>query len=122
MISKVTVEAEGVLAPLASLPGVSFVALMDREGFVIDWAGWIPRDPEVVAALASCLLQSSEGIGRELGQGALQSMVCEFDEGLVLVMGANSPSRLAVMLRDPAALEAARRLARQVLPALLGAP
>ena len=116
-----TADPQALLAALAALPGVSFAALMDREGFVIEWAGEMALEAEVVAALASGMMESSEGIGRELGQGALQSMICEYDEGLVLLMGADSTSRLAVILRDPAALEAARRCAKQVAPALLRA-
>ena len=48
-------------------------------------------------------------------------MICEYDEGLVLLMGMDCASRLAVVLRDPTALEAARRRAQQVAPALLRA-
>ena len=106
------------LDQLASLPGVSFAALMDREGFVIDRSGDIAQDAEAVAALASCLLESSEGIGRELGQGRLRCSICEFDEGLVLAMGAGAPSRLVVVLHDVAALDAARRSASHVFAAL----
>lgn len=114
-------DPQALLTTLAELPGVSFAALTDREGFVIEWAGGTALDPEVVAALVSSLGESSEGIGRELGQGALQNMICEYDEGLVLLMSADSTSRLVVVLRDPSALEAARRCAKRVAPALLQA-
>ena len=116
-----TADPEALLAALAALPGVSFVALMDREGFVIERAGEMALDAEVVAALASSMMDSSGAVGRELRQGALQNMICEYDEGLVLLMGTDSASRLAVVLRDPAALETARRYAKQVAPALLRA-
>ena len=113
-----TADPQALLAALAALPGVSFVALMDREGFVIERAGEMALDAEVVAALASSMVESSGAVGRELGQGTLQNMICEYDEGLVLLMGADSASRLAVVLHDPTALEAARRCAKQVAPAL----
>jgi CheY-like chemotaxis protein len=114
-------DPRALLTTLAELPGVSFAALTDREGFVIEWAGGTALDPEVVAALVSSLGESSEGTGRELGQGALQNMICEYDGGLVLLMDAGSTSRLTVVLRDPSALDAARRCAKQVAPALLQA-
>jgi CheY-like chemotaxis protein/predicted regulator of Ras-like GTPase activity (Roadblock/LC7/MglB family) len=114
-------DPQALLTTLAELPGVSFAALTDREGFVIEWAGGTALDPEMVAALVSSVGESSEGVGRELGQGALQNMICEYDEGLVLLMDAGSTSRLAVVLREPSALEAARRCAKQMAPALLQA-
>jgi CheY-like chemotaxis protein len=116
--AEVPPDAEALLATLAARPGVSFAALVDHEGFLIDWAGEMAPAPEVVAALASCLAESSEGIGRELGQGALQNMIFEYNEGLVLLMGAGHASRLAVVLRDPATLEAIRAYVRHVVPAL----
>ncbi len=103
---------------ITSVPGVSFAVAMDRGGFTIEWAGEEGLGAEDVAALASSLLESSEGIGREFGQGAVRSIMCEFDDGLVLVMGADSSTRLAVVLRDPAALDPVRRCATQVMPAL----
>lgn len=112
------VETKDALAHLASLPGVSFAALMDCEGFLIDHAGHIAADAEAVSALASSLLESSEKMGRELGQRSLRYSICEFDEGLVLAMGTSAPSRLVVVLHDVTALDAARRSARDMLAAL----
>ncbi len=112
------VDTKDALDQLASLPGVSFAALMDREGFLVDHAGPLALDAEAVGALAACLLESSEKMGRELGQRSLRCSICEFDEGLVLAMGASAPSRLVVVLHDVTALDAARRSARDVLAAL----
>jgi predicted regulator of Ras-like GTPase activity (Roadblock/LC7/MglB family) len=111
-------DARSLLAAVTSVPGASFAVAMDRGGFVIEWTGETRLDAEDVAALGSCLLENSEGIGREFGQGAVRSMICEFDDGLVLVMGVDSATRLAVVLRDPAALDAVRRCAAQIMPAL----
>jgi CheY-like chemotaxis protein len=119
-------ELDGVTDPRAALraltgiTGVTFAALVDREGFLIDWAGDAPLDPDMVAALASSLAESSDGIGRELGQGTLQTMIFEYDERLVIVSGVDSASRFAVVLRDFSALDAVRRALRQVALAPLG--
>src|SRR5207249_8594648 len=60
------------LQALADTPGVRFVVLADREGFLIETAGELAPDAdEVAGALASCLAEASDGIGRELGQGPL---------------------------------------------------
>ena len=114
----VVVDTKDALDQLSSLPGVSFVALMDREGFLMDCAGRLAGDAEAVTAMASCLLETSEGIGRELGHGALRCTLSEFDDGLVLAMGAAASSRLVVVLHDLAALDAARRSARDVVATL----
>src|SRR5262247_2591260 len=91
---------------------------MDQEGFVMDSAGRLTADAEAVAAMASCLLETSEGIGRELGHGTLRCTLAEFDDGLVLAMGAAAPSRLVVVLHEVAALDAVRRSARDLTAAL----
>lgn len=91
---------------------------MDRGGFVIEWAGEAGLDAEAVAAVASSLLESSGRIGCELGQGAVRNVICEFDEGVMLIMGANVTTRLAVVLRDPAAMDAVRGRAMQAMSAL----
>jgi predicted regulator of Ras-like GTPase activity (Roadblock/LC7/MglB family) len=116
----VATDTKDALDQLASLPGVSFVALMDRdrEGFLMDCAGRLAGDAEALSAMASCLLETSEGIGRELRHGALRCTISEFDDGLVLAMGAAASSRLIVVLHDVAALDAVRRSARDVVAAL----
>jgi predicted regulator of Ras-like GTPase activity (Roadblock/LC7/MglB family) len=114
----VAVDTKDALDQLSSLPGVSFVALMDQEGFLMDSAGRLAADAEAVAAMASCLLETSEGIGRELGHATLRCTLAEFDDGLVLAMGAAASSRLVIVLHDVAALDAVRRSARDVIAAL----
>ena len=111
-------QARELLEAVASIPGVSVAVAMDRGGFVVERAGEMGLDAEDVAASASSLLESSGRIGRDLAQGALRNVMCEFDGGLVLVMGANVTTRLAVVLRNPEAVDAVRDRALQVMPAL----
>lgn len=59
----------GPLDAFVAVPGVRFAALVDREGFLIEHAGDATLPVEVATALASCLAESSEGLGRELGRG-----------------------------------------------------
>jgi CheY-like chemotaxis protein len=106
---------------VARIPGVTLAAIIDREGFLIDWAGDTSVDPAELAALASCLAESSEAIGRELGQGALQTMIFEYDEGLMLLASADSASRVAVVVRDPTALDAVRHCVKRAVPVALQA-
>jgi len=115
---ELTFDTKAALDQLSSQPGVQFVALMDREGFLMDSAGRLAGDAEAVAAMASCLLETSEGIGRELGHGTLRSLLSEFDDGLVLAMGSPESSRLVVVLHDVAGLDAVCRSARDVVATL----
>ena len=111
-------DAGSLLEAVTSIPSVSVALVMDRDGFVIEWAGEMRVDAEDVAAVASSLLESCGRIGRDLGQGAVRNVICEFDEGVMLVIGAHVTTRLAVVLRDPAAIDAVRSRVMQVMPAL----
>src|SRR5439155_5071499 len=56
------------LEGLAAIPGVRFVVLTDREGFLIETAGDLTPDAdEVTAARASVVAGASNGIGLQLG-------------------------------------------------------
>ena len=107
------------LGQLAATPGVRLAALVDREGFLIEAAGEIGIGAEYAGALAACLTESSEAIGREMEQGALSSMLLDYEGGLVLLRGAGPSAILAVVLRDPTALGKFRHYAETSLPDLL---
>lgn len=106
------------LTALAEAPGVSFVALADREGFLIECAGAAVPEVEVAGALAACLSESSEGIGRELAQGGLQGMILEYERGTLLLYGVGRTALLAVLVIDPAALGKVRYFVKKSLPGI----
>jgi len=114
-------DLKTLLGKLAALPGVALSVLVDRDGFLIESAGEVALETEVAAALASCLAESSEGIGRELGQGKFQSLILEYEYGVVVLNSVDPTAMLAVLLRDPAVLGKARYYVKRLLPALLGA-
>ncbi|HEV8437030.1 MAG TPA: response regulator [Methylomirabilota bacterium] len=114
-------DLKTVLAKLAALPGVSLSVIVDRDGFLIESAGEMLLEAEVAGALASCLAESSEGIGRELGQGKFQGMILEYEAGLVILNGVDPTTMLAVVLRDAAALGKVRYYVKKALPELAGA-
>jgi predicted regulator of Ras-like GTPase activity (Roadblock/LC7/MglB family) len=111
-------DTRSSLAALASMAGVSLALLMDRDGFVIEWAGEMDVDVEDVAAVASSLLESSGRIGRDLEQGPVRSVICEFEGATLLVMARQPGARLAMVLGDGSAVQAVRDRAMQVMPAL----
>ena len=112
-------DLKAILGQLAGMPGVRLAALVDREGFLIEAAGEIGVDAEIAGALAACLAESSEGIGREMGQGALSSMILDYEAGMVLLHGAGPSAILAVVLRDPTALGKIRYYVKRALPGML---
>jgi CheY-like chemotaxis protein len=117
------------LGRLADLPGVALGVLVDRDGFLIECAGDLALEAEVVGAVVSRLSVSSDEIGRELGRGALRSVIFEYEDALVLLSDVGADARLAVIFRDPTSLgmvrdvvkEIAQAWARHEIPAVIGA-
>jgi predicted regulator of Ras-like GTPase activity (Roadblock/LC7/MglB family) len=110
------------LQALADTPGVRFVVLTDREGFLIETAGDLtPELDEVTGALASCLAESSDGIGRELGQGQLVGTILEYESGVLLLHGVGPSALLAVLVGDQGALGKVRYYVRKTVPELVRA-
>jgi CheY-like chemotaxis protein len=110
------------LQALAGTPGVRFVVLTDREGFLIETAGDLAPDAdEVTGALASCLAEASDGIGRELGQGQLVGTILEYESGILLLHGVGPSALLAVLVGDQGALGKVRYYVRKTVPELVRA-
>lgn len=112
-------DLKAVLEQLVTMPGVSLAALVDREGFLIEAGGELGVGTEVTGAFAACLAESSEGIGREMGQGPLSSMILDYEAGMLLLHTAGPSAILAVVLRDPTALGKVRYYIKKSLPELL---
>jgi predicted regulator of Ras-like GTPase activity (Roadblock/LC7/MglB family) len=112
-------DAKSVLSRLAAVPGVTLAVLVDREGFLIESAGDLVLEAEAVGALAGCLAEASEAIGRELGQGALVGLTAEYEAGLILVNRAASGTMLATVVCDPAVVDRARHDVKKTLSDLL---
>ncbi len=109
------------LGNLAGLPGVSLAALVDREGSLIEAAGDLLPEAELAGAMASCLVESTDGVGRALAQGRLQSLILEYDRGVVLLHSLGEMAMLAIVLDDPAVLGKARYYVKKALSDLLRA-
>jgi predicted regulator of Ras-like GTPase activity (Roadblock/LC7/MglB family) len=116
-----TVDLKALLAGVADLPGVSLTALIDREGALMEAAGGLLPEAVLAGALAACLVQSTDGVGRALAQGTLQSMILEYDAGVVLLNAVGDGAMLAVVLGDPAVLGKVRYHVKKSLPDLMQA-
>jgi predicted regulator of Ras-like GTPase activity (Roadblock/LC7/MglB family) len=76
-------------------------------------------EAEEAGALAACLAEASEAIGRELSQGTLVGLIAEYEAGLILVNMAGAGAMLATVLCDPALLGKVRYYVKKILPDLL---
>lgn len=110
-----------ILKQFAAIDGVQWAVLADREGFLLDVAGKAVVDAEVAGALSACLTESSEGLGRELGRGALLGMILEYAQGMVVLYNIGASALLAIALGEPSALGKVRYFAKKSIPELLRA-
>jgi CheY-like chemotaxis protein/predicted regulator of Ras-like GTPase activity (Roadblock/LC7/MglB family) len=113
-----TADFKKLLEPLAEMSGVRLAALVDRDGFVIESAGDVAVDVEVAAALTSCLVEASGGIGRELGHGTLQGLLLEYERGVLSLHAIGEVAMLALLISDPPVLGKVRYYVRKLLPEL----
>ena len=110
-----------VLKQFAAIEGVQWAVLADREGFLLDASGDDVVDASVASALSACLTESSEGLGRELGRGALHGMILEYAQGMVVLYSVGASALLAIALGEPSALGKVRYFAKKSIPELLQA-
>src|SRR5215470_7806457 len=111
-------SAAAILAQFVAMDGVQWAVLADREGFVVESTANAGVDADVAAALSACLAESSDGLGRELGRGALQGAILEFEKGMVVIYGVTNVGLLAVGIGEPSVLGKVRYYARRALPEL----
>jgi CheY-like chemotaxis protein/predicted regulator of Ras-like GTPase activity (Roadblock/LC7/MglB family) len=114
-------DLKTLLAGVGELPGVSLTVLIDREGALMEVAGGLLPEAELAGALAACLVESTDGVGRALTQGRLQSLILEYDGGVVLLNAIGAGALLAVVLGDPAVLGKVRYHVKKALPDLVRA-
>ena len=110
--------AAAILAQFGAMDSVQWAVLTDREGFVMEATANAGVDADVAAALSACLAESSDGLGRELGRGALQGMILEYEKGMVIVYGVANAALLAIGISETSALGKVRYYARRALSEL----
>lgn len=113
------VDLKAVLDSVAGMPGVSLTALIDREGALMEAAGGLLPEADLTGALASCLVDAIGGVGEALAQGRLQSVILEYETGVVLLNGVGDDAMLAIVLDDPAVLGKVRYHVKKALPDLV---
>jgi len=111
-------DVKGCLEQFVAVGGVRAVVLADRDGFLVEAAGDPELSTEATAALAGCLAESSDGVGRDLGRGALTAMMLEYESGTLVLHGVGSSAMLAIVVDGTAVLGKVRYYAKKVLPEL----
>lgn len=114
-------DIKRLLSAVAELPGVTLTAMIDREGALMEAAEGLLPEAMLAGALAACLVESTDGVGRALAQGQLQSLILEYDGGVVLLNSVSAGAMLAVVLDDPAVLGKVRYHVKKALPDLVRA-
>lgn len=112
------VELGAALTQLGTLPNVSWAALADPEGFLIDSVGEAGPLAETAAALVSWLGESCASIGRELGRGALHGVAVEYGHGTLFLQSVGVSATLIVLVDQLEALGEVRHWAKKMLPEL----
>jgi CheY-like chemotaxis protein len=111
-------DVKGCLEQFVAVGGVRAVVLADRDGFLVEAAGDPELSTEATAALAGCLAESSDGVGRDLGRGALTGMMLEYESGTLVLHGVGSSAMLAIVVDGTAVIGNVRYYAKKVLPEL----
>ncbi len=111
-------ELRSILERFTAMDGVQWAVLADREGFVLESTEGSGLDSGIGGAFSACLAEASQGLGRELGRGAVSSMIVEFEKGTVVVWRVGATALLAVGLGGSSALGKVRYYAKKALAEL----
>lgn len=111
-------QLTSALERLLAIPGVRSTVLVDRDGFVIEAGGDGELATDRLAALAARVAEASADGAGELGQGALDGTVLEYESSALVFQTVARAATLIVLVDDPASLGAVRRAAKRALPQL----
>jgi CheY-like chemotaxis protein/predicted regulator of Ras-like GTPase activity (Roadblock/LC7/MglB family) len=107
-----------ILQRFTAMDGVQWAVLADLEGFVLESTDGAAIDAGIGGAFSACLAEASQGLGRELGRGAVSSVIVEFEKGTVVVWRVGATALLAVGLGGTSALGKVRYYAKKALAEL----
>jgi len=111
-------ELGAILQQFTAMDGVQWAVLADREGFLIESTEGSGIDSGIGGAFSACLAEASQGLGRELGRGAVSSVIVEFEKGTVVMWRVGATALLAVGLGGSSALGKVRYYAKKALAEL----
>jgi len=104
-----------VLAEFMKVKGVTAVALVGRDGFVIESTSNNDVDMDALGAMVATAVGTAESLGQEFGLGAMEQYLSEFATGKV-IMATAVDDILAVFTDDSAIIGGVRFAVKKHLP------
>jgi predicted regulator of Ras-like GTPase activity (Roadblock/LC7/MglB family) len=105
-----------------AVPGVRAIALVGREGLIIESAGrGTERLFEALGALGASALSVADAMGQEIGQGLLISSIMEYERGLVSIYPYGEYAAVVALAENAASLGGLRQVLRVIEPEVLRA-
>jgi uncharacterized protein len=77
-----------VLAEFLRIDGVIAVAVVGRDGFVIDSASKTKLDADALGAVVASAIGASEMVGKDFNMGKLEQYLLEFEMGKAIIASA----------------------------------
>jgi uncharacterized protein len=76
------------LAEFLRIDGVSAVAVVGRDGFVIESASKMKLDMDALGAVVASAIGASEMVGKDFAMGKLEQYLLEFEMGKAIIAAA----------------------------------
>jgi len=109
-----------VLSGFMNISGVSAVAVVGRDGFVIQSTATANVDMDALGAMVATAIGTAESLGREFGIGDLEQYLLEFKQGKI-IMAAAKNDILAIKTDTTAVIGAIRYAVRKNIDEVIAA-
>ena len=86
-----------ILSDLLKVDGVSAVAVLGRDGFIIENVSNVTMDADALGAMASTSIGTSEAMGIELKKGSIEQVLVELENGPILLSLVTGDEILAIV-------------------------
>jgi len=95
-------SAKEVLREFLNIDGVKAVAIIGRDGFVIDHVATDKLDTDALGAVVASAIGASESIGRDFSMGKLEQYLLEFTGGKAIIAAAGD--HVLAIITEPTAV------------------
>jgi len=109
-----------VLGQFIKVNGVTAVALVGRDGFVIESISNNDVDMDALGAMVATAVGTAESLGQEFGLGAMEQYLSEYANGKV-IMATVIDDILAVFTDETAIIGGVRYAVKKHLPEVISA-
>jgi predicted regulator of Ras-like GTPase activity (Roadblock/LC7/MglB family) len=93
-----------ILEEPLNIEGVTTVALIARDGFVIEFAQKLPLDMEALGALGSCSMKFFHKFGDWVHRGPVKHIELEYYDGAIVITRLSQDEFLAIITDTKSAL------------------